>query len=159
MYLGLEDRGGLSDALKVLVRDYPRTGWQTHENFTGMVQVWLDRHLMFQRLLNALELDVARRFDGQLDAQSHAHRLSRYGGHLRNDLHMHHQIEDHHYFPKLIGLDDRISTGFDLLEADHQQIDPLWPSLPLWRIPFCKVGKAGLWRHICAGCKRRWTVI
>ena len=121
--LGLETRDGLPDALRVLVREYPRTGWHHHENFTGMVQFWMDRHTMFRRLLNALELDLARHLDGQLAASEYAPRLSRYGGHLLSELHMHHQIEDQHYFPMLMSLDERISSGFDLLERDHQQID------------------------------------
>ena len=56
---------------------------------------------------------------------AHAPRLSRLGGMLLNELHMHHQVEDFHYFPKLSGLAPEIGHGFDLLEADHQLIDPM----------------------------------
>lgn len=123
--LALDTRSGLPDALRALVRDYPRTGWETHANFNGMVRFWLDRHLMFRRLLAALETDVQAVLAGDMIPERHAPRLARYGGMLVNELHGHHQIEDAHYFPRLAQLDARAERGFALLEADHGAIDGL----------------------------------
>jgi hypothetical protein len=44
-------------------------------------------------------------------------------GYSSNQLHGHHQIEDHHYFPLLRQKDARIERGFDLLDADHHALD------------------------------------
>ena len=123
--LSLSNRSGLPDALRVLVEEIPREAWQAHRRFGGMVEFWLDRHLMFRRLLGALEADVQAFADGKLFFETYAPRLSRYGGMLLNELHGHHQIEDQHYFPHLARIDARIERGFDLLEADHQEMDAL----------------------------------
>lgn len=123
--LNLQSRTGLPDALRVLVAQYPRTGWQHHSNFNGMVQFWLERHMMFRKLLNALEMDVRSVLDRNMEFDQYAPRLSRYGGMLINELHNHHHIEDHHYFPQLMKLDARVERGFDVLEADHNAMDGL----------------------------------
>ena len=123
--LTLAHRSGLPDALRVLVEMYPRTGWQTHANFNGMVQFWLERHLMFRRLLAALETDVQAVLDRNMSFDHYAPRLSRYGGMLLNELHSHHHIEDSHYFPQLVELDTQVTRGFDLLDADHHAMDGL----------------------------------
>ena len=123
--LTLGVRTGLPDALRVLVEELPRESWEAHPEFGGMVQFWLDRHLMFRRLLAALEEDVQAVLDRKMAFESYAPRLSRFGGMLLNQLHGHHQIEDMHYFPQLVQLDARVARGFDLLEADHGAMDGL----------------------------------
>lgn len=125
LVLGLKERDGLPDALRVLVEEFPREGWETHPNFSGLVQFWLERHLMFRRLVDALGTDATAYLDEGMDPRAFAQRISRFGGMLVQGLHGHHQIEDHHYFPTLRGLDDRIAAGFDLLEADHADMDGL----------------------------------
>lgn len=123
--LALSTRSGLPDALRALVEDFPRTGWQTHPNFGGMVEFWLQRHLMFRQLLERLERDVQLRIDGHIDFDAYAPRLSQYGSTLLNELQGHHHIEDAHYFPRLMQLESRLEAGFGLLEADHQAMDGL----------------------------------
>ncbi|MDF0603955.1 hemerythrin domain-containing protein, partial [Psychromarinibacter sp. C21-152] len=63
--------------------------------------------------------------DGRAGFETYAPRLSRYGGFFLNQLHGHHQIEDMHYFPQLVGLEPRIDRGFEMLEKDHESIDPM----------------------------------
>lgn len=121
--LSLDIRTGLPDALRVLVRELPRTGWQGHPQFNGLVQFWLERHMMFRQLVDVLGDDVRARMDGAMAVDQQAARLSHYGGMLLNQLHGHHQIEDMQYFPRLARLDLRVSAGFDLLEADHGAMD------------------------------------
>ena len=50
--LALADRKKLPDALRVLLEDYPRDGWELDPGFDGLVRFWLDRHLMFRRLMS-----------------------------------------------------------------------------------------------------------
>lgn len=78
---------------------------------------------MFRDVMGRLRANSELFMDGDSDAQAHAGETSRYAGFLLNELHGHHQIEDHHYFPKLSGLDPRLLRGFDILDADHHALD------------------------------------
>ncbi len=119
----LATRTGLPDALRVLVTEYPRETWETHPNFSELTRFWLDRHLMFRDLLGRLRTGAEGYLDGKADPARHAAETQRYVGFLLNQLHGHHQIEDHHYFPQLQGLDPRVGAGFDILDADHKALD------------------------------------
>ena len=109
----------------MLLAEFPKSGWDAHPNFKGLVEFWLNRHGMFRQICQALREDAEAAMDGKLDPRARDQRLSRYGGMLLNELHGHHQIEDHHYFPVLVGLEARIARGFDILEADHDDMDGL----------------------------------
>ncbi len=119
----LETRKGFPDALRVLLEDYPREAWETHVNFSALIRFWLERHLMFRRLLEALESETARALDGNMEARLYAARLSRYGILFVGELHGHHTVEDTHYFPQLKPLEAKLETGFDILDRDHHAID------------------------------------
>ena len=119
----LETRTGLPDALRVLLDSFPRDIWETHPGYAGLIQFWLDRHMMFRRLLDQMQTDTEKLLDGGLTQRFYAAHLARYGGMFVQELHGHHSIEDHHYFPKLIGLDPRLSRGFDILDKDHHALD------------------------------------
>ena len=119
----LATRDGLPDALRVLLEQYPRDAWEADRNFSGLIRFWLERHLMFRRLLAGMQDDLQKRLDTDIDAKTHAARLSRFGGMFLNELHGHHSIEDQHYFPKLVALDTRLGRGFDILDRDHHAID------------------------------------
>ena len=123
--LSLATRVGLPDALRVLLADYPKDAWQAHRNFTGIVQFWLERHLMFRRLGDMKIAETQQVLDQKADPQAYAARLSRFGGMLLNQLHGHHQIEDQHYFPQLIGMETRLERGFGILDKDHHDLDGL----------------------------------
>ena len=118
-------RTGLPDALRILLQDYPRDGWSAHPNNSGLIMFWLDRHMMFRRLLQAMTAETEKALDNAMEARTFAARLSRYGGMFVGELHGHHQIEDVHYFPELKRLDARLEQGFELLDRDHHAIDGL----------------------------------
>lgn len=119
----LEHRDGLPEPLRVLLEEYPKEAWADHDNFSALIRFWLDRHIMFRRLIETLTSEAEVALDGNMAPDVFAKHLSRYGGMFLNELHMHHTIEDTQYFPKLIGLDRRISRGFDILDNDHKAID------------------------------------
>lgn len=123
--LNLTDRAGLPDALRVLLAAHPRETWEGHGNFGEMVRFWLDRHLMFREVMDRLAEDAEALLDRKIDPAAYAPRLSRFGGFLLQQLHTHHQVEDTHYFPRLVTLDARLERGFEMLEADHHAIDGL----------------------------------
>lgn len=115
-------RPGLPEALRVLLTDYPRSRWHSDPGFHGLVSFWLDRHLGFRDLTAALQADAEAALAASLSPEDHVRRLARLGGHLVQDLHGHHQIEDHHYFPRLAALEPRLTAGFEILDADHHAL-------------------------------------
>ena len=121
--LALDTRDGLPDALRVLLADYPREAWQADPGFSDLIRFWLERHLMFRRILEVVDGEVTDTLDRAMDDQVFAAHLRRYAGFFIQELHTHHTIEDQHYFPKLKTMDDRIASGFDLLDKDHHDID------------------------------------
>lgn len=121
----LTDREGLPEALRTLLQDYPPESWEAHPNFSGLVQFWLERHMMFRQLGEVLRTETQALIDGKMAPREQGARLSRFGGILVNQLHGHHQIEDHHYFPVLQGLEPRLERGFAMLDRDHHAIDPM----------------------------------
>ena len=123
VHLALETRPGLPDALRVLLEDYPRKAWRSDPGFSDLIRFWMERHLMFRRLLEVVDGEAEDTLDGKMDKQVFAAHLTRYTSFFIQELHAHHTIEDHHYFPKLKAMDTRISAGFDLLDKDHQDID------------------------------------
>ena len=119
--LAIATRHGLPEDLRVLARLYPRNSWHGHGNFSDLIAFWLDRHLMFREILSrmqsATQMHIASpqpRFGAE---------IARYTGFFLNQLHDHHGIEDHYYFPKLKTFDFRLSRAFDMLDADHQALD------------------------------------
>ncbi len=123
--LDLAQRTGLPDALHALREAYPRGSWETHENFDGLVAFWMERHMMFRQLCAHLREDAEAASDKRLPKAQHDSRLMRFGSMLLQQLHGHHQIEDHHYFPKLVGLEARLARGFEILDRDHHAMDGL----------------------------------
>jgi len=121
--LGLAHRDKLPDALRVLLAEYPRDGWESDPGFDGLIRFWLDRHLMFRRLMSEIRSGTEALLDRKVDAQRYAAMTSRYGGMFVNGLHEHHTIEDTYYFPKLSTKDQRIEKGFAILDKDHHDLD------------------------------------
>ena len=119
----LEDRAGLPEALQVLLREHPREAWEADPGFNGLIQFWLERHMMFRKLGDVLQQEAQTYLDGKADAPRFGQAVSRYGGMFVNELHGHHQIEDHHYFPVLMTRDARLERGFDILDRDHHALD------------------------------------
>lgn len=123
--LDLDVQTGLPDALRVLLEEFPRSNWETDPGYVGLIQFWLERHMMFRRLIEHLKSDSELALDNQLEHSQYQQNLSRLGSMFVQELHNHHTIEDQHYFPALAKLDSRIQPGFDILDRDHNAIDPL----------------------------------
>ena len=119
--LDLDTRTGLPAHLRVLAGKYPRAEWRGHPGFNDLTAFWLDRHLMFRKAMDRL-VEGAQR---QLDAAEprFGAELSRVTGFLLEQLHGHHMIEDHAYFPRFRVIDARLARAFDVLDADHHALD------------------------------------
>jgi len=121
--LALDTRAGLPDALRVLAQDLPRAGWERHPGFAGLAQFWMERHLIFRRLMDALQADAAARIDARMPAREFAARVQRLGGMLVGTLHEHHGVEDAVYFPQMQRMEPRLVRGFAMLDRDHHALD------------------------------------
>ena len=121
--LALERREGLPDALRVLVAELPRGTWEAHPNFSPLTRFWLQRHLMFREILEKLQAGTRSYLDGQQDGEQYGRNTARMAQFFLQELHGHHSIEDHHYFPVLTVLDQRLERGFVILDADHHALD------------------------------------
>ena len=119
----LETRQGLPDALRILVRDYPRDLWESHRNFDALTRFWLDRHLGFRAMLADIGRDTQAFLDGATDPRRYGGQSARRVGGLLRDLQGHHQIEDLHYFPQLAKAEPRLARGFELLDQDHHALE------------------------------------
>lgn len=119
----LDTRAGLPPELRTLLDELPRDAWAGHPNFDGLVRFWLDRHGMFRAILERMRAGAEARLDAASDPQRHRIEVARHGSLLLGELHGHHQIEDHQYFPALTRLDARLERGFELLDADHHALD------------------------------------
>ena len=121
--LTLDQRTGLPDALRVLLAEYPREGWAADPNFQGLVSFWLERHMMFRKLMALMQADTEALLDRTLNPMQFSSKLNRLGSNFLNDLHGHHRIEDQHYFPVLAAKERSIARGFAILDLDHHAID------------------------------------
>lgn len=121
--LSLTARTALPDPLRLLLAEFPRAGWEGHDNFGGLVAFWLDRHLAFRQMTEDMRAQTEALLDGRLDPQIFARKLSRQGGLFLDHLHGHHMIEDAQFFPQLSRAEPRLAKGFELLEEDHLAID------------------------------------
>lgn len=119
----LAARAALPDALRVLAEAWPRDEWEAHRHFDGLVRFWMERHMMFRKIMGMMQEDARAVIDGKMSDREYANRLSRFGGMFVNELHGHHQIEDIHYFPKLQAIEASVAAGFDILDKDHHAID------------------------------------
>jgi hypothetical protein len=105
----------------VLLKRHPREGWASHGSLD--VAFWLEVHRRFRHECAALEglADDYRqqRLQARELAIVAAPRLSG----LLTDLRGHHQVEDFHYFPVFRRLAPKLTSGIDVLEHDHAELD------------------------------------
>ena len=120
--LALARRSGWPEDLCVLVARYPREQWDAHPNLGEMARFWLSRHAMFRELSAAIEQIAAHLRAGKLPPQEFARQFVPRLQFMLDQLNVHHQIEDLHYFPIFRAADDRLARGFDVLEGDHHHI-------------------------------------
>ena len=120
--LGLARRSGWPDDLRVLVSRYPREQWDAHANLGEMARFWLSRHVMFRELSAAIEQIATQFRAGTLPPEQFARQFVPRLQFMLDQLNVHHQIEDLHYFPIFRAADERLAIGFDVLEGDHHHI-------------------------------------
>ena len=106
----------------MLIERYPREQWDAHANLGDMARFWLSRHAMFRELSAAISSIAAQFRSGRLPPAEFARRFVPRLQFMLDQLNVHHQIEDLHYFPIFRVADARLARGFDVLEGDHHHI-------------------------------------
>jgi hemerythrin-like domain-containing protein len=120
--LALARRSGWPEELRVLAARYPREQWDAHPNLGEMARFWLSRHAMFRELSSAIDQIAANFRTGKLPPEQYARQFVPRLQFMLDQLNVHHQIEDLHYFPIFRAAHDRLARGFDVLESDHHHI-------------------------------------
>ena len=120
--LALARRTGWPENLRVLLEQYPRERWDAHANLGEMARFWLSRHAMFRELSRAIEQVTEQFRVGNLPPAEFARQFAPRLQFILDQLNVHHQIEDFHYFPIFRAADARLAIGFDVLEGDHHHI-------------------------------------
>ncbi|MEJ8571932.1 hemerythrin domain-containing protein [Microbaculum marinum] len=120
--LDLDHRTGWPADLRVLLERYPREVWEEHPNLGDLSRFWLGRHDMFRELNTGLLSAADQLKAGTVPAEAfRTWFVPRIQFFLR-ELHGHHMIEDHNYFPMLTATEPRLARGFEVLEGDHEMI-------------------------------------
>ena len=120
--LELARRNGWPEDLRVLIERFPREQWEGHANLGAMARFWLSRHDMFRELSARIEDTAAQFHAGEISAAQFPRQLVPRLQFLLQQLGVHHQIEDLHYFPIFRAAEARLARGFDVLEGDHHAI-------------------------------------
>ena len=120
--LALTRRTGWPENLRVLLEQYPRERWDAHANLGEMARFWLSRHAMFRELSETIEQVTQQFRAGKLPPAEFARQFVPRLQFILDQLSVHHQIEDFHYFPIFRAADARLAIGFDVLEGDHHHI-------------------------------------
>ena len=120
--LALVRRSGWPEDLRVLVARNPREQWDAHPNLGEMARFWLSRHAMFRERSTAIEQIAALFRAGRIPPQEFARQFVPRLQFMLDQLNVHHQIEDLHYFPIFRAADERLARGFDVLQGDHHHI-------------------------------------
>ena len=123
MTLALDQRTGWPAELRVLLERHPRATWSGHPNLGALCRFWLERHAMFRELARALAEGAEALREGQVDAVEFQPWFAPRIRFFLQQLHHHHLIEDHNYFPVFMAAEARLVRGFQVLEADHGTID------------------------------------
>ncbi len=109
--------------MQLLLRAYPRDGWEAHPGFKEKTRHWLGAHQMFRRLGDLVRSETESYLDEARTSRDYAARLRHYGGNLVGSLHGHHGWEDRSYFPELSAADPRFDAGLEILEKDHEALN------------------------------------
>lgn len=121
--LDLDRRTGWPPDLRLLLDRHPRPTWPGHPNLGALSRFWLERHAMFRELGRALGQGAVELREGRLDAAAFQPWFAPRMQLFLQQLHHHHLIEDHNYFPVFMTAEPSLARGFAVLETDHHTID------------------------------------
>jgi len=118
----LDERSGLPEEWLFLLKQHPREDWAGHRNLGPLTEFWLARHDGFRQLGGTLDGLLTDFREDRIKADGFGSLFAPRLQQFLSELHHHHMIEDHHYFPVFMEAEKRLVAGFELLEGDHELI-------------------------------------
>jgi len=118
----LDERSGLPEEWLFLLKEHPREDWAGHRNLGPLTEFWLARHDGFRQLGGTLDSLLTDFREDRIEADRFGSLFAPRLQQFLSELHHHHMIEDHHYFPVFMEAEKRLIAGFELLEGDHELI-------------------------------------
>ncbi len=122
----LATRDGLSAELRALLFAIPAAEWPKHANYAGLAEFWQAVHRSLRSESGALAKGLAELSEiapGDLQSGLLLCELRSLGRHFVGHAHVHHHIEDDHYFPKLKRAFSLLTRPVDLLDGDHRVLE------------------------------------
>ncbi len=122
----LARRPGLTEELRKLLFDTPKEEWAAHQNYWRGAEMWqgIHRSLLHESglFVNGLEklTDMPK---GDMQSGLLLNELRQIGGHLIGHAHVHHHVEDDHYFPRFKEVFPQLGRPIDLLDCDHRVLE------------------------------------
>jgi len=119
-------RPGLSDDLRKLLVAIPKEKWQDHPNYWRGADFWqgVHRAILSQSGAFAGGLQELSELSGDaLERGLLLNELRQLGRQLLGHAHVHHHVEDDHYFPRLKRAYPRLARPIDLLDGDHRALE------------------------------------
>lgn len=122
----LATRDGLSPELRALLFAIPAKDWPKHAHYTGLAEFWQAVHRGLRSESGALAKGLAELSEiapGDMQSGLLLGELRNLGRHFIGHAHVHHHIEDDHYFPKFKLAFPRLVRPVDLLDGDHRVLE------------------------------------
>lgn len=135
---GLFERPPFGNEIAHLRALHPRATWRGHIHLGPLARFWLQRHAAFRTLAAALAQGADGLREGHVDSGGFLPWFAPRCETFLRELHGHHTVEDLHLFPLLRAADRRLDRGFDILDADHHEIDRLLHDLAQAHAGLCE---------------------
>ena len=122
----LARRSGLTEELRKLLFDTPKEDWGSHLNYWRGAEMWRDIHrsLLHESGLFVSGLEkLVEMPKGEMQSGLLLNDLRQLGGHLIGHAHVHHHVEDDHYFPRFKEVFPQLGRPIDLLDCDHRVLE------------------------------------
>jgi hypothetical protein len=122
----LARRSGLTEELRRLLFDVPKDEWSNHQNYWRGAEMWqgIHRSLLHESGLFVSGLEkLADLPKDEMQSGLLLNDLRQLGGHLIGHAHVHHHVEDDHYFPRFKQVFPQLARPIDLLDCDHRVLE------------------------------------
>lgn len=122
----LAKRTGLTEELRKLLFETPKEQWGSHDNYWRGADMWQGIHRSLVHESGVFVTGLEKLIDlpkGEMAAALLLNNVRHIGGHLVGHAHVHHHVEDDHYFPRFKEVFPQLGRPIDLLDCDHRVLE------------------------------------
>lgn len=122
----IEQRPGLTGELRKLLFDTPKSEWGGHPNYWRGAEMWQAIHRSLLSESGAFAHGLEQLADmprGEMESGLLLNEMRHLGAHLIGHAHVHHHVEDDHYFPRFKEVFPQLARPVDLLDCDHRVLE------------------------------------